>query len=112
VIRSTSAYFSPHFFSPKLIQSPIHHADGAQAGKGIAAVALFLLSQAFNLASYVTAQLDMNARLESLRDGRSEKADGTFWTYVTTACNIVQGIALIAGGALLAAFIASANERK
>lgn len=78
-------------------------------GEGIAAVALFLISLTFNLLSYVTAQLDMNARLRSLREDRSDAVDGTCWTYATTFCNIVQGAALIAGGAVLAAFIASAT---
>jgi hypothetical protein len=81
----------------------------ALEGKGIAAVALFLLSLTFNLVSYVTAQLDMNARLRSLREDRSDAVDGTRWTYATTSCNIVQGVSLIAGGGLLAAFIASAT---
>jgi hypothetical protein len=76
-------------------------------GKGVASVALFLASLGFNVVSYATAQLDMNARLDSLREGRSDGVDGNAWTKATTAFNVGQGVAVIAGGALLAAFIKS-----
>jgi hypothetical protein len=78
------------------------------AGTGIAAVSLFLTSLLFNFVSNVTEQLDMHARIDCLRAAhRYEGAEGNRWTKATHALNWLAGAALIAGGALLAIFIAS-----
>ena len=75
---------------------------------GVTAAALFLISLGLNFVSYLTAQLDMKARLNVLRTERTEGIDGNGWTVVTTALNVSAGITLIAGGVFLASFAASA----
>ena len=79
---------------------------------GVAAVTAFLASLGLNLASYVTAQLDMRARLDSLRAGREDGTEGNRWTKATTGLNVIAGLTLIAGGVLLAIFVAKASEKK
>ena len=78
---------------------------------GVAAVTAFLASLGLNLASYVTAQLDMRARLDSLRAGREDGTEGNRWTKATTGLNVIAGLTLIAGGVLLAIFVAKASEK-
>jgi hypothetical protein len=72
---------------------------------GKAAVALFVVSLGVNLASHVTAQLDMRARLACLRQGQEEGIEGNRWSTATHALNVVAGIAFIAGSVLLAVFV-------
>jgi hypothetical protein len=78
-------------------------------GRGIAAVSAFLGSLVFNLLSYTTAQLDMRARLDCLRERPYVGIEGNRWTKATKVLNCLAGAAFIAGGALLAAFVASAT---
>jgi hypothetical protein len=72
---------------------------------GTLAVVLFLVSLGINLASYVTSQLDMRARLACLRSGREEGVEGNNWTIATTILNGIAGLAFIAGGVSLAFFV-------
>lgn len=80
------------------------------SGTGIAAVALFLASLGSNVLSYATAQMDMRTRTEDLRTGRYERIEGNNWTKGTTALNVIAGITLLAGGVLLAAFVATTTS--
>jgi hypothetical protein len=75
--------------------------------KGVAAIALFLASLALNLGSYVTAQFDMKARMDVLRRRETEGIERNRWTTTTTCLNALAGVAVIAGGAVLAWFITS-----
>jgi hypothetical protein len=79
---------------------------------GVATVTAFLVSLGLNLGSYVTAQLDMRARLDSLRAGREDEIEGNRWTKATTCLNVIAGLTLIAGGVLLTIFVAKASEKK
>lgn len=74
---------------------------------GIAAAAAFLASLLVNLGSYVSAQLDMKARLNKLKvSGYTYAgAERSAWTTVTWAMNVAAGVALLAGGVLLVVFI-------
>jgi hypothetical protein len=80
-------------------------------GPGVAAVALFLASLTCNVVSYVTAQCDMKGRLDALRQAGGgaypKEVEGTKWTRWTTGLNGAAGLALVAGGAVLAWFISS-----
>lgn len=76
---------------------------------GAWAVAAFVASLAFNLFSYVSAQLDMRARLACLRDGHEEGVEGNGWTRTTTGLNVLAGLFWIAGGVLLAIFVNSST---
>jgi hypothetical protein len=73
---------------------------------GVASVVLFVVSLTLNLASFLTAQFDMRARLRCIREGEYDGIEGNRWTAVTTGANLSAGIALIAGAALLAMFVA------
>jgi hypothetical protein len=76
----------------------------------VASVAAFLASVGFNLVSYGTAQLDMRCRQGALlRTRRYESALRSKWTRVTTVLNLLAGAAFIAGGVLLAFFVAAAT---
>jgi hypothetical protein len=75
---------------------------------GIAAVVLFLLSLGFNLASYVTAQVDMKARTRALRRREYEAVEGNRWTTATTGLNVVAGLAVLVAGGFLAWFVGTA----
>ena len=74
---------------------------------GLVAVVAFLGSLSFNVSSYMTAQWDMHARLDNLRDPPYEGIEGSRWTSWTQRLNLLAGVALILGGVLLAAFVAS-----
>ena len=74
---------------------------------GGAAAILFLVCLAANLLSYATAQKDMRARIAGLRDRRDDQIEGTPWTQVTYGFNLLAGASLVAGGALLATFVAT-----
>jgi hypothetical protein len=76
---------------------------------GVAAAICFLVSLSFNIGSYATAQLDMRRRLWCLRNGKNDGVEGNWWTKGTTTLNMAAGGAFVAGGALLAAFVASAT---
>jgi hypothetical protein len=76
---------------------------------GVAAVVLFLASLALNLVSYGSAQLDMRARINCLREKRTEGVEGNQWTRATTCLNVGAGAVLVAGGVLLAVFIAQST---
>lgn len=73
---------------------------------GVASVVLFVVSLTLNLASFLTTQFDMRARLRCIREGEYDGIEGNRWTAVTTGANLSAGTALIAGAALLATFVA------
>jgi hypothetical protein len=73
--------------------------------QGTAAIALFLASLACNVTSHVTAQLDMRVRLACLGKGLDEGYDSNRWTTSTWLLNIFAGVALTAGGVLLAIYV-------
>jgi hypothetical protein len=72
------------------------------------AAALFLVALLLNLGSYVSVQLDMRARLGALREHPAgyRGAERSRWTTLTWLANVAGGLALLAGGLLLLAFIA------
>lgn len=74
-----------------------------EAGKW--AVGLLVATLVCNLLSYATAQLDMGARLRSLRQKRDDKIEGTWWTWGTRALNVLAGGCFLAGAILLAVFV-------
>jgi hypothetical protein len=74
---------------------------------GVAAVAAFLVSLTLYLASYVTAQRDMRARLELVRVSDLRGFDETTWTTWTFRCNVGAGVCLLLGGVLLMFFVAA-----
>jgi hypothetical protein len=68
------------------------------------------VSLGFNLVSYGTAQFDMRARLRALRMSSEYRgAEGNPWTVTTTTLNALAGVAFIAGGCFLAAFVGTAT---
>jgi hypothetical protein len=69
------------------------------------AVGFFVGSLGLNLASHVTSQFDMRARVASLRKGLHEGYEGNRWTIATSGCNLAAGAAFIAASVLLAVFI-------
>ena len=79
----------------------------ALAGTGIASMSLFLASLTFNFISHATAQLDMHARVASLRAHHLEGIEGNWWTRITGALNWAAGAGLVAAAVLLALFVAS-----
>jgi hypothetical protein len=76
-------------------------------GAGIYAIYLFVASLFCNVVSYATAQRDMTKRLDCLTREDPTGVDGNEWTTFTTVLNIGQGLAVTAGGALLAWYIKS-----
>jgi hypothetical protein len=80
------------------------------SGWGIAAAVGFLVSLFLNLLSYGTAQFDMQTRLRALRRSSQYRgAEGNLWTVTTTTLNALAGVAFIAGGSFLAAFVGTAT---
>jgi hypothetical protein len=79
------------------------------SGCGVASAVVFLTSLGLNFLSYATAQLDMKDRINALRVRRQEGIEGNNWTKITTALNLLAGISLIVGGALLAYFVANST---
>jgi hypothetical protein len=75
---------------------------------GLWAAGLFLGSLFLNLGSYVFVQLDMRARMGSLRKSPTSYAgaERSKWTTWTWLMNVGAGVALLAGGVLLVIFIA------
>jgi hypothetical protein len=73
------------------------------------AAGLFLASLLVNLGSYVSAQLDMRTRMETLKKNVAtyEGAEHSAWTTVTWVMNVAAGLALLAGGILLVIFIST-----
>jgi hypothetical protein len=74
------------------------------------AVAAFLVALAANVSSYATAQKDMRTRLELVAASDPRGRDETAWTTRTYRLNVLAGVALVAGGALLAIFVAGAES--
>jgi hypothetical protein len=72
---------------------------------GTAAIAAFLASLAATLLSHATAQRDMRVRVADLEQRNDHKLAWNRWTTATTWLNVVAGIALLAGGILLAVFV-------
>jgi hypothetical protein len=79
------------------------------SGAGVASAVVFLTSLSLNFLSYTTAQLDMKTRLSALR-ARQEGTEGNNWTSVTTALNLLAGIAVLVGGGLLSYFVATSTQ--
>jgi hypothetical protein len=74
-------------------------------GLGGAAIACFLVSLAANVASYVSAQSDMKARILDLDAQRDAAAFGNWLTTATASLNYFAGLIFLVGGALLAFFV-------
>jgi hypothetical protein len=81
--------------------------DGLTA-TGKAAACVFLVGLGANLISYGTAQRDMRTRLDAVAAADRAGALGNRWTAATHVLNFVAGAALVAGGGLLAYFVATA----
>ena len=79
------------------------------SGAGVASAVVFLTSLSLNFLSYATAQLDMKTRLSALRARRQQGTEGNNWTSVTTALNLLAGIAVLVGGGLLSYFVATST---
>jgi hypothetical protein len=73
---------------------------------GVAAASLFLVSLFCNLTSFGTAQLDMRKRVDCLRRNQTEGIQGNGWTTATKTLNLLAGLGVVAGGILLAIYIA------
>jgi hypothetical protein len=74
---------------------------------GAAAVAAFLFSLGTYVASFVTAQKDMRARLKLVRVSDIRGFDETCWTTWTFRLNVGAGGFLVIGGFLLLFFVAA-----
>jgi hypothetical protein len=77
------------------------------SGEGVAAVAAFLCGLGLTVASHQTARLDMVARINDLRAHRHDRLEESRWTRLTAWLNMLAGVALLAGGILLALFVST-----
>lgn len=81
-----------------------------QAGwSGTLAVALSLCSLVANLASYWTAQLDIQSRIGAAWERDRVGVFGGRWRKATTALNATTGVLLLAAGVCLVIFVSSAS---
>ena len=79
---------------------------GSMPLSGKLAVTAFVASLIANLASYVTEQLDYQARLSALRTSAAyEAAEGRRWMTITTWLNAIAGVLFVLAAALLAVFV-------
>jgi hypothetical protein len=74
-------------------------------GLGTAAIAAFLASLMLMLLSHASATRDMRVRVVDLELRNDHKLTWNRWTTITTWLNAAAGIALLAGGVLLAVFV-------
>lgn len=79
----------------------------AMTASGKWAFVAFLVSLGANVGSYVTAQLDMSARIRGLARDDLRGVESNGWTWTTRILNIGAGAGLVAGGILLAVFVSS-----
>jgi hypothetical protein len=72
---------------------------------GTATIAVFIASLALTQLSHMSTQHDMLARIDNLEQRNDHRLGWNRWTTTTTWLNHAAGLALLAGGILLAVFV-------